>query len=76
MIPTTIAAAPARQEVADAYPEFMERRGALVVAITALAWERGRPLHLRTNPDDVGRLERLCVLALNGASVDRALVRG
>jgi hypothetical protein len=63
-------------KVADAYPEFIERRGALVVAITALAWERGRPLHLRTNPDDVGRLERLCVLALNGASVDRALVRG
>jgi len=61
--------------VADAYPEFMERRGALVVAITALAWERGRPLHLRTNTDDVGRLERLCVLALNGASVDRALER-
>jgi hypothetical protein len=60
-------------KVAAAYPEFMERRGALIVAITALAWERGRPLHLRTNPDDVGRLEQLCVLALNGASVDRAL---
>jgi hypothetical protein len=61
------------QRVAAGYPEFTGRRGALLIAITALAWERGQPLHLRTRPADVARLERLLGPALRGGSVARAL---
>jgi hypothetical protein len=64
------------ERIAAGYPEFVGRRGALLSAIAALAWERGQPLHLRTQPADVARLGRLLELALRGASVSRVLEKG
>jgi hypothetical protein len=61
------------EKVAAAYPEFVGRRGRLLSAIVALAWERAQPLHLRTRPADVARLGGLLELALRGASVSRLL---
>jgi hypothetical protein len=61
------------EKVAAGYPEFKGRLGALLIAIAALAWERGQPLRLRTQPADIARLDLLLALALRGASVGGAL---